>query len=164
MVSCISLLYSLVHYGGDARNSHSAEWRVSALQQVQMCQELLDSFCVGWPNTDRYRETFKQLADVVVTRHPDAPKENSSYSSANGTSKVAPGASYEGAEMSFSTRDLVQDMWIPQIPWEVPQMHIPNYAPQPPMDSYMNMAMGDMSAFNDGMLPLNAQGLWDRVG
>jgi hypothetical protein len=67
--------------------------------------------------------------------------------------------------MSFSTQDLMQDMWIPQIPWEATQMQIPDYSAHPPMGNYMPMAIGgDMSVFNDGMLPLNAQNLWDRVG
>lgn len=56
-------------------------------------------------------------------------------------------------------------MWVPQFPWESQQMYIPDYTAYPaPMVHYMTVPMGDMSVFNDGTLPVNAQGLWDRVG
>ncbi|KAI5474389.1 hypothetical protein MNV49_003387, partial [Pseudohyphozyma bogoriensis] len=67
-IGSISLLFCLNEYDGDERNSHSATWRQEAVQLLQSCSDLLSSFSIGWPATNKFQQTFDKLAELLIIK------------------------------------------------------------------------------------------------
>lgn len=94
VVLAVSMLYTIGEAEGDVRNLDISSWRIKALNNIDATQNLLSTFCTGWPGVNRFRQAFTALAANVkvklvrpgVTLDPPAwalplPSENFAHSS-----------------------------------------------------------------------------------
>lgn len=68
VVLSVSLLYAVGENEGDQRNLDIGSWRQKALLDLNRCERLIMVFCDGWPDVQKFREAFGQLAMGVKGR------------------------------------------------------------------------------------------------
>lgn len=71
----VALIYTLIESEGDPQNLQLSSWRREAVREVDVCENLLATFCVAWPGVSKFRDAFATLAADVKARIavPDQP-------------------------------------------------------------------------------------------
>jgi hypothetical protein len=71
----VALIYTLIESEGDPQNLQLSSWRREAVREVDVCENLLATFCVAWPGVSKFRDAFATLAADVKAKIavPDQP-------------------------------------------------------------------------------------------
>ncbi|ORY27908.1 hypothetical protein BCR39DRAFT_559802 [Naematelia encephala] len=83
VLACGALLYTLNEGEGDPIHWNIRNWRLSALHQVEVAEQLLSSFCRHLAYAKSFDQAFSQLTSAfkLRLREMDAPPQESGFSS-----------------------------------------------------------------------------------